>query len=311
MKISIEVLFMILLTFKTKTELRLGVKTSAGVVDVAEALAALRPGVTDAPIPTSIETALQGGQTGQKALADFVAQAVEDHPSASWLLDETALQFGPCVPHPGKIICIGLNYRRHAAESGMPVPETPVLFSKFNNAIAAHNESVPLPANAEQYDYEVELGVVVGQRARYVSEAEALDYVFGYYTANDVSVRDLQQRTSQWLLGKTLDKFAPLGPYLVTADEIDDPQNLRLRSWVNGELRQDSNTADMVFSVAQLVSYISQYFSLEPGDLIFTGTPEGVILGMAEKVWLKPGDEVTVEVETLGKLTNVMSEEKL
>lgn len=297
---------MILFTFKTEDGLRLGVKTGKGIVDVRAALEALGPVVADTPVPDSIEAVLAGGEAGQKGLADFVAHAIENVGAADWLIDEASLQFGPCVPNPGKIICIGLNYRRHAAESGATVPETPVLFSKFNNVVAAHGESIPLPQNAEKYDYEVELGVAIGRRARYVSEAEALDYVFGYFTVNDVSVRDLQTRTSQWLLGKTLDKFAPMGPYLVTADEIPDPQNLWLRSWVNGELRQDSNTSDMVFSVPQLVSYISQYFPLDPGDVIFSGTPEGVAMGMQPPVWLKPGDEVTIEVEKLGRLVNTM-----
>jgi len=298
---------MFLLTFQTdEKKLRLGVKTPAGVVDIPAAMAALSPVVTDVCFPTNINALLKSDRAAQQALAAFAADAVAHHPSAPWLLDETSLRFGPCVPRPGKIICIGLNYRRHAAETGATLPDTPVLFSKFNNALASHREAIPLPANVVRYDYEVELGVVIGKRARYVSEAEALDYVFGYFTANDVSARDLQKRTSQWLLGKTLDKFFPIGPYLVTADEAPNPQNLRLRTWVNGDLRQDSNTSDMIFSVAQLISYISQYFPLEPGDIISTGTPEGVILGMKERVWLKPGDEVTVEVENLGQLTNML-----
>jgi 2-keto-4-pentenoate hydratase/2-oxohepta-3-ene-1,7-dioic acid hydratase in catechol pathway len=210
------------------------------------------------------------------------------------------------VGTPEKIICIGLNYKRHARETGMAVPETPVLFSKFNNTLAATGEPIPLPDNAIQYDYEVELGVVIGKEARYVSVDEAPGYVFGYFTVNDMSVRDLQFRTSQWLLGKTPDKFFPTAPYLVTADEVGDPQNLGLSCWVNGELRQNSNTSDMIFSVAECISYISQYMTLKPGDVISTGTPEGVVLGMTEKNWLKPGDEVTVEVEGLGKCTNRM-----
>ena len=210
------------------------------------------------------------------------------------------------MPQPGKIVCVGLNYRKHAEESGAPIPTTPVLFSKFDNTIAAHNEGVPLIEAATQYDYEVELGVVVGKTARNVSEAEALGTVFGYTTANDVSARDLQMRTSQWLLGKTLDKFLPIGPYLVTADDVPDPQALPLRTWLNGELRQNSNTADMIFTVAQIIAYISRHFPLEPGDVIVTGTPEGVIMGTAEKRWMVPGDLVEVEVEGLGKLANRM-----
>jgi 2-keto-4-pentenoate hydratase/2-oxohepta-3-ene-1,7-dioic acid hydratase in catechol pathway len=188
----------------------------------------------------------------------------------------------------------------------MAEPDSPVLFSKFNNTLAATGEAIPLPDNAVQYDYEVELGVVIGKQARDVSVEEALEYVFGYFTVNDMSVRDLQFRTSQWLLGKTLDKFFPTAPYLVTSDEVSDPQNLGLYCWVNGELRQNSNTADMIFNVAECISYISQYMTLVPGDVISTGTPEGVVLGMKEKNWLKPGDEVTVEVAGLGKCVNRM-----
>ncbi|MDZ4763013.1 MAG: fumarylacetoacetate hydrolase family protein, partial [Chloroflexota bacterium] len=204
-------------------------------------------------------------------------------------------------------ICVGLNYRRHAIETGAAIPTTPILFSKFNNALAAPGEVVPIPRTAEQTDYEAELVVVIGRRAKYVSEADALDHVLGYCNGNDVSARDLQLRTSQWLLGKTPDKFMPIGPYLMTADEAGDPANLRVRGWLNGEPRQDSNTADMIFSVAQVISYASQYMTLEPGDIITTGTPEGVILGMKDKVWLKPGDEYIVEIGNLGRLVNRMA----
>ena len=155
-------------------------------------------------------------------------------------------------------------------------------------------------------DYEVELAVVIGKTAKYVSAEQALSCVLGYCNANDVSARDLQLRTSQWLLGKTLDSFCPFGPYLVTADEVPDPQNLPTRSWLNGDLRQNSNTADMVFSIAEVISYASQYMTLKPGDVILTGTPEGVILGMKERIWMQPGDEITVEVGNLGKLSNTL-----
>ena len=299
---------MILLTFTTNNsdELRLGVRTDAGVLDVAAALAALSGG--NGKVPATLEAVLEGGEPALEALAAFVERAA-GQTTTPWLLEEAGLQLGPCVPNPGKIIGIGQNFSRHAAESGNPPPKTPIVFSKFNNSLAAPGEPVPLPKNAEQYDYEVELAAVIGRRAKYVSEAEALGSVLGYCTCNDISARDLQSRSTQWLLGKSLDKFLPIGPYLVTADEVDDPQNLQLRCWMNGELRQNSNTSDMIFTVAQLVSYVSQYMTLEPGDLILTGTPEGVILGMKEKVWLKPGDEVSAEVEKLGKLTNVMSSE--
>jgi 2-keto-4-pentenoate hydratase/2-oxohepta-3-ene-1,7-dioic acid hydratase in catechol pathway len=237
---------------------------------------------------------------GEAALAR-VERAVA---GATDRLQEGELSLLPCVRRPGKIIAVGLNYRRHAHETGAAIPETPILFSKFNNTLAASCEQVKLPTVASQYDYEVELGVVIGRRAASVDVNAALDYVLGYCTANDLSARDLQMRTSQWLLGKTLDGFCPVGPYLVTRDEVPDPQRLALRTWVNGELRQNSNTADMIFSVAEIVSYASRYMTLDPGDLIITGTPEGVILGMPEpRVWLKPGDEVIVEVEDVGRLT--------
>ena len=258
-----------LLTFHRDNVLQLGIHTESGVIDVAQAAE------EHAGIPLTMDAAIRGGAEARKAL-----QVLAERPAANWLLNEEDLQPGPCVGTPEKLICIGLNYKRHARETGMAVPETPVLFSKFNNTLAETGEPIPLPDNAVQYDYEVELGVVIGKEARYVSVDQALDYVFGYFTVNDMSVRDLQFRTSQWLLGKTPDKFFPTAPYLVTADEVGDPQNLGLSCWVNGELRQNSNTADMIFSVAECISYISQYMTLKPGDVISTGTPEGVVMGM-------------------------------
>ena len=284
-----------LLTFHRNNILQLGIRTETGVIDVAQA------SKSHDGIPVTMDAVIRGGAEAKKSLQDLMEQS-----AANWFLDEQDLQPGPCVGAPEKLICIGLNYERHARETGMAVPEVPVLFSKFNNTLAATGDPIPLPENALQYDYEVELGVVLGKEARYVSVGDALKYVFGYFTVNDMSVRDLQFRTSQWLIGKTPDKFFPTAPYLVTADEVGDPQNLGLSCWVNGELRQNSNTADMIFSVAECISYISQYMTLKPGDVISTGTPEGVVMGMTEKNWLKPGDEVVVEVEGLGKCTNRM-----
>ena len=296
---------MILVTFKSDDGLRMGVKTETGIFDIEMALRH-RSSDPVTGIPHRLDDLLAGGSPNLKALKRFVNETNREDPGAPWILNENDIELGPCLPNPGKIICVGLNYRRHAAEAGMQIPENPILFSKFTNAIAAPGESIPLPANAEQYDYEAELAVVIAEQTRYVSETEALSHVFGYCNANDLSARDLQFRTNQWLLGKTLDKFMPVGPYLVTVDEVDDPQALTIRCWVNGNLRQNSNTADMIFSVAQLVSYISQYMTLEPGDLISTGTPEGVIFGTSERQWLKPGDQVSVEIEGLGRLTNAM-----
>ena len=296
---------MILLTIRDGDDLRLGVKTPRGVIDVVAAQAALGGG--DGLLPQTVEAAIAGGETTRSALGDLVARAeAGDASGSSWLADEASLTLGPAVTNPGKIVCVGLNYRKHAEETGAAIPTSPVLFSKFLNTIAAPNEDVPLTDAATQYDYEVELAVVMGDTAKNVSAADALNTVFGYATANDLSARDLQNRTSQWMLGKTMDKFMPIGPYLVTADEVEDPQKLAIRTWLNGELRQNSNTDDMIFPVAELIAYISRHFTLEPGDVIITGTPEGVILGMAEKRWMVPGDVVEVEVEGLGRLRNRM-----
>lgn len=298
-----------LLTIRKEVGYSLGVRTAHGVVDLALAQEALGL-LGDAGLPDTPAELFRGKTPALESLAalkefaDRAATAPQAH--VPWLLDEAGLRLGPCVPRPGKIICVGLNYRRHAAETGLTLASSPVLFSKFGNTVAAPGQAIPLPANASQVDYEAELAVVIGRTARYVPERRALDYVLGYCNANDLSARDLQTRTSQWLLGKTLDHFLPLGPYLVTADEIPNVQNLRIRCWVNDELRQDSTTEDMAFGVAELVHYVSQYLTLEPGDIISTGTPEGVIMGRADKVWLRPGDRVTVEVEGMGQLSNVM-----
>lgn len=297
---------MILLQFKAGQKWHLGVKTKQGVVDVTAALKDASVRQLNSGAPSSLAAICAGGSAVCELLEQFVQQLLASDSVSRWLLDEARLTYGPCVANPGKIICIGLNYRRHVEESGMTIPTLPVLFSKFSNTIAAPGEEIVLPVNAVEYDYEAELGVIIGKRAKSVSEQDALNYVLGYCNINDLSARDLQMRTSQWLLGKTLDKFSPIGPYLVTADEVGDPQALDIHCWVNGDVRQNSCTADMIFSVAYLVSYISQYMTLEPGDVISTGTPEGVVLGLKEKRWLKPGDEVTIEIAGLGRLTNTM-----
>jgi 2-keto-4-pentenoate hydratase/2-oxohepta-3-ene-1,7-dioic acid hydratase in catechol pathway len=221
-------------------------------------------------------------------------------------IEQRELRYLPCVPKEAKIVCVGLNYRKHAEEAGMAVPQYPVLFNKFSNALAGHEAEISLPGIASEYDYEAELGVVIGKRAKNVSREEALEHVFGYCNVNDISARDLQMRTAQWMLGKSLDGFCPTGPRLVSADEVGDPNQLEIKLYYNGDLRQHSNTSDMIFKVDEIVSYVSQYITLEPGDLIITGTPEGVIAGFPaeRKQWMKPGDTVTVEIEKLGRLTN-------
>ncbi|WP_150275996.1 fumarylacetoacetate hydrolase family protein [Paenibacillus tepidiphilus] len=285
--------------------LRLGVKEGDYVLDVAHALQHLKEAAGG--VPASFEEVLAGGAAALERLGRFVDELPANREAAYWKV-EAELELAPCVPNPGKIICIGLNYRRHALETGMPLPEYPILFSKFANSLAGHGETVPLPRHSQKVDYEAELAIVIGRRVRSIPPDEAEAAIFGYCAANDLSARDLQMRTSQWLAGKSCDKFAPVGPYVVTADEVGDPQRLGIRCYVNGELRQDSNTADMIFDCRQIVSYISECMTLEPGDLILTGTPEGVMMGYPadRQYYLEAGDEVIVEIEKLGTLSNKM-----
>ncbi len=208
------------------------------------------------------------------------------------------------IERPQKIICVGLNYKDHAEEQGIPLPDRPILFAKWPNTLIAPGEPILVPAITHEVDYEAELGVVIGSRVRGVSVENALETVAGYVCVNDVSARDLQLSDKQWVRGKSLDTFCPVGPRLVAASEIPDPQALRIRAILNGEVMQDSTTANMVFGVAEIVSFVSQAITLEPGDLIATGTPAGVGVFRDPPVWMKPGDEVTIEIEGIGALTN-------
>jgi 2-keto-4-pentenoate hydratase/2-oxohepta-3-ene-1,7-dioic acid hydratase in catechol pathway len=208
------------------------------------------------------------------------------------------------IERPGKIVCVGMNYRDHAAESGMEVPARPVLFAKWPNSLVGAGEAIVLPPGFDQVDYEAELGVVIGTRARGLRADEALGAVAGYVCVNDVSARDLQFADGQWTRSKSLDTFCPVGPRLAPATEVRDPQRLGIRCLVNGEALQDSSTAEMVFSVAELVAFISEGITLEPGDLIATGTPAGVGFTREPPIFLRPGDEVTVEIDGIGALTN-------
>jgi 2-keto-4-pentenoate hydratase/2-oxohepta-3-ene-1,7-dioic acid hydratase in catechol pathway len=281
-----------------RNEGSLGIKTERGILDVRKAEAAFPQ-----QAPTTIDDVLRG-RGNIAGLQRLVEQALAKT-SEALFVNEAQAQLGPCVTNPEKIVCIGLNYRKHAAETGQPVPTLPILFNKYNNALFHHGGVIKVSqVPAEKFDHEVELVIVMGKTARNVSEADALSYVFGYCTGNDFTARDLQSRTNQWMLGKTCDQFGPIGPYLVTADQIPDPNNLKLECRVNGQVRQSSNTSDMVFNCASLISYISRHFTLSPGDIIFTGTPEGVIAGLPKEkqVWLKPGDQLTTTIEKLGTL---------
>ncbi len=279
----------------------LGVKMGAGVLDVRKASRLL-----SMPAPLTLEELLKSGNaSGLNRLIEAASHSAKA--KVAWL-EESKIRHGRLFTHPGKIVCVGLNYRRHAKEIGMKEPRVPPLFNKFNNALAAHNCTIPLPPKeiATKFDYETELLIVIGKAARNVPEAEALNYVAGYCTANDFSARDLQLElpSSQWMIGKTLDKFAPIGPYFVSADLVPDPNNLKLETRVNGEVRQSWSTSDFIFNTQQMIAYISKHWTLEPGDIIFTGTPHGVILGYPKEkqVWLKAGDEIVSSIEKLGEL---------
>ena len=219
-------------------------------------------------------------------------------------------RYGPCVGGVGKFVCIGLNYSDHAEESGLEMPPEPVIFAKATSAICGPNDTVEIPRGSKATDWEVELGVVIGKEAKYIDEADALDHVAGYCVINDISERDFQnKRAGQWTKGKSADTFGPIGPWLVTRDEVPDPQNLSMYLDVNGKRRQDGSTNTMVFGAAHLVSYLSQFMSLQPGDIISTGTPPGVGMGIKpEPVYLKVGDNMELGIEGLGvQHQNVMA----
>jgi 2-keto-4-pentenoate hydratase/2-oxohepta-3-ene-1,7-dioic acid hydratase in catechol pathway len=208
------------------------------------------------------------------------------------------------VPAPAKVVCVGRNYAEHAAETGSAVSTEPQLFAKWANAVVGSGVDVVLPSITHALDYEAELVVVIGRTARHVSEASALDHVFGYTCGNDISARDLQFGDTQWIRGKALDTFAPMGPWIVTTDEIPDPQDLGIRCVVNGETRQDDTTAHMVFSVARIIAFITEAITLEPGDVVYTGTPPGVGHGRTPPSYLQPGDRVRVEIDRIGAIEN-------
>lgn len=279
-----------LINYLMDGQVQLGVHTERGVLELSKA-----------GLNLSMEDLIAKGDQGLEQVKNCVLRSQD--PTLYFSEDE--MVYCPVVTNPEKILCIGLNYASHTDECKMDLPEFPVVFSKFNNALAAHQEEILLPENAVKFDYEAELVIVMGKTAKNVSQEEALDYVFGYTIGNDLSARDLQFRTPQWLIGKTCDHFAPVGPHIVTKDQIS-PSNLKISCKVNGEIKQNANTKDMIFSCADIVHYLSHQMTLKPGDLIFTGTPSGVVLGYPEnqQVWLKTGDLITVEIEGIGKLEN-------
>ena len=285
-------------TIRVDDEWRIAVKTERGVLDVVGAAETL--GIE---VPNTIDQMFREG--GGRALEAVVQKSGTTERAQRHIRAASDLVFGPCVMQPEKILMVGYNYRKHIAEVKAEVPTEPVLFNKYNNALLGHRGTVPLPTKvSREFDYEVELVIVIGKTGRDIAEADALSFVAGYCTGNDFSARDLQRKSNQLMLGKTPDGFAPLVPWLVTADQISNPNSLSLSCHVNGERRQFSNTSDMVFNCAQIVSYISRHMTLCPGDIVYTGTPAGVIQGYPpeRRVWLKPGDQIRCEIEKLGEL---------
>jgi len=292
-----------LLQVRKGAETRLAAKTPKGILDVVEAAKALK-----LQGPATMDDLLQH-EDGPR-LEAIVKAALEKGPASAFAKEE-GIAYAPLVERPRKIVCVGLNYRKHAAEIGAPIPKQPVLFNKYNTALNHHGGTIRLPVEvANNFDYEVELVIVMGKLAKNVAEADALSYVAGYATGNDFTARDLQLDTGgQWMAGKTPDGFAPVGPYLVTADQVD-PDNLKIECRVNGETRQSSNTNDLIYGCRQVISYTSRIFTLEPGDIIYTGTPEGVIQGKPkdQRVWLKAGDRIACSLEKLGELAFTLTD---
>jgi 2-keto-4-pentenoate hydratase/2-oxohepta-3-ene-1,7-dioic acid hydratase in catechol pathway len=284
-----------LLTYKTDNDARLGLLRDDRVIDMDAA--------SDGRLPPDMLTFLRRGEPALQ-----LARQVAENATASTPVSDVTL-LAP-IPNPSKIVAIGLNYMDHCREQNVKPPERPIIFAKFSTAVVGPGATIRWdPALTQQVDYEVELGVVMGRTARRVSAADALDYVAGYTICNDVSARDLQHGDRQWVRGKSLDTFCPLGPWLVTREEVPDPQDLSLRCTLNGQVMQDSTTAEMIFGVAYLIEFISRAFTLLPGDVIATGTPHGVGVFRSPQVFMKDGDVVTVEVEGLGQLTNDCREE--
>lgn len=281
--------------FLKKEKTALGLCTENGIIDVAE-----EAGLRGLTAPATMLEAITGGEEARQAL-----EALEK--GATCFVTDPVL--APVVTGGDKVLCIGLNYRQHAKECNLAIPARPVLFNKFASSLSADGQVIHLLPEYKEYDYEAELVVVMGKTAKDVSPEEALSYVFGYTCGNDMSTRDLQfARGGQWVLSKALDGFGPIGPCVVTAECLD-PNNLAIQSRVNGEIRQNSNTSDMIFPVQELISDLSHHLTLLPGDVIFTGTPQGVMHGYPadKKNWLKPGDTVEIEIEGIGTLKNTLA----
>lgn len=293
-----------LITYQTNGRPQIGAVQGAQVIDL-RAATRLMAGTDDAAFPEDMIALLAAGEAGLQQVTAAVQFATEN--SADCMQPLNTIILLPPVVRPGKVVALGRNYAAHAAEGGAEPPKFPMLFHKTATSLLGAGGTIMIPPVTDKVDFEAELAVIIGRDCKNVSEDDALDYVAGYTVANDVTARDWQRRTTQFTAGKMLDTFGPLGPALVTRDEIPDPGNLRIQTRLNGQTMQDGHTSMMIFSVPFIISYISQISTLEVGDVILTGTPEGVGYARKPPVFMKAGDEITVEVENVGTLTNTVA----
>lgn len=278
----------------------LGVQTKDGILAIQKLASHL-----NSTVPLNMADLLSEPENGISQIKDVMTRAEELHFTMDkYLLSEVDFRYLPVIKQPEKILCVGMNYVDHVKATGGDVPVNPVFFNKFPNALAAHKQTIPLPSITQKVDYEGELVIVIGKQINGACEKTAKDAIFGYSVGNDISERAYQFQSSQWMIGKTFDYFAPIGPSIVTKDELPDPDNLAIQTKLNGEIVQNSSTSDMIFSVSKIVSQASQYMTLKPGDIIFTGTPSGVILEQADPTWLKTNDKLEVSIEKIGTLSN-------
>ncbi|WP_299092031.1 fumarylacetoacetate hydrolase family protein [uncultured Metabacillus sp.] len=293
-------------SFRTQSETHIGILKKNHILDLNALEKRSKKNSFESPmIPNDLKQLIEQSEV----ILPYVTTLLKDHDkdlemSENGLVPLSEVEILAPIAQPEKIICVGLNYLDHCKETGLEPPASPVIFSKYANAIIGENQAIELPINSNQVDFEAELAIVIGKEAKYVSEEEAEDYIFGYTIMNDVSARDLQFTDGQWSRGKSADTFAPIGPAIVTKDEAGDPHNLEISLRLNLEIMQQSNTKNLIFNIPYIVSFLSQSMTLKPGDLIATGTPPGVGMGRNPQVWLKDGDQLTITIENIGTLSN-------
>ncbi|WP_264740853.1 fumarylacetoacetate hydrolase family protein [Cytobacillus firmus] len=299
-----------LAAFRIDSETRTGVLKENHIIDL-NALETKIDSSSGLKIPRDLKQIIEQSDSILPSIQALLEQNELDLDDRDVSLPLSDVEILAPITQPEKIICVGLNYLDHCIETGLEPPASPVIFSKYANAIIGEGDAIELPVNSSQVDFEAELAIIIGKEAKCVSEEEAEDYIFGYTIMNDVSARDLQFADGQWSRGKSADTFAPIGPAVVTKDEAGDPHNLNISLRLNNEIMQDSNTKNLIFKIPYIVSFLSQSMTLKPGDLIATGTPPGVGMGRDPQVWLKEGDQISITIENIGTLNNTVEKHKL